>query len=202
MVAAWFRFKSVRFYLQWDIRSFLRPARFISLLPPFRIPYSSSPYTSFSFHDSRTLGRLISNRTVIKALQPGLVVNPVLDLFWDAIICCVITSSVSPSVTARAWSELDAGGWKQGCFEAHGSEINCGWSWQMRRKAWRTGAVMNKSAFYPSGHRGPALDSSMTGFVRMRVCCVEIDRWTGGSAVLTILLLGQMGGGVDAKGGV
>lgn len=79
-------------------------------LPSTTLPYSSSPYTSFSFHDSRTLGRLISNRTVIKALQPGLVVNPVLDLFWDAIICCVITSSVSPSVTARAWSELDAGG--------------------------------------------------------------------------------------------
>lgn len=38
---------------------------------------------------------------------------------------------------------------------------------------------MNKSAFYPSGHRGPAL-VSMSGFVCMHVCCVEIDRWSGG----------------------
>lgn len=60
-----------------------------------------------SFRDSRTLGRLISSQ-IIKALQPGLVVHPVLDLFRDAIICCVITSFVLPSVTAFAWSEVNA----------------------------------------------------------------------------------------------
>lgn len=72
----------------------------------------------------------------------------------------------------------------------------------MRRKAWRTGAVMNKSAFYLSGRRGSGL-ASMSSFVCMRVCCVEIDRWSnGGVVVLTILLLGQIGGGIEAKRGV
>lgn len=61
------------------------------------------PPCLLSFQDSRTLGRLISSQ-IIKALQPGLVVHPVLDLFWDAIVCCVITSFVSSSITAHAWS--------------------------------------------------------------------------------------------------
>lgn len=61
---------------------------------------------------------------------------------------------------------------------------------------------MNKSAFYLSGRRGSGL-ASMSSFVCMRVCCVEIDRWSnGGVVVLTILLLGQIGGGIEAKRGV
>lgn len=38
---------------------------------------------------------------------------------------------------------------------------------------------MNKSAFYLSGRRGSGL-ASMSSFVCMRVCCVEIDRWSNG----------------------
>lgn len=104
MVAARFRFKSVRFYVQRDIRSFL-PAYAIHL-PTTTLLYSIFilfPPCLLSFQDSRTLGRLISSQ-IIKALQPGLVVHPVLDLFWDAIVCCVITSFVSSSITAHAWS--------------------------------------------------------------------------------------------------
>lgn len=55
-----------------------------------------------------------------------------------------------------------------------------------------------------ASQRGPAL-ASMNGFVCICGCCVQIDRWSGGvggGAVLTILLLGQMEGGVEAKGRV
>lgn len=75
------------------------------------LPHTSLPFSIFIFcpgllslQGSRTLGRLISSQ-IIKALQPGLVVYPVLDLFWDAIVCRVITSFVSPTVAVHAWSQ-------------------------------------------------------------------------------------------------
>lgn len=83
------------------------------------LPFTSLPFSVvifspclLSFQNSWTLGRLISIQ-IIKALQPGWVVHPVLNLFWDATLCCVITYFISPTVRAHTWSQLDGSGWKQ-----------------------------------------------------------------------------------------
>lgn len=170
---AWFWFKRVLFYLQWDIRSFLWPTRFISPLPAFHFPYSSSKPCLHSFQDSQTHGRLISIQ-IIKAFQPGCVVHPFLNLFWDATLCCVITSFISPRATAHTWSELDARSWKQGHTRPMDQKSIAGnhdkWGARpgVRKQSWTNQPFIRVAIVALLWPQWVALC--------MHVCCVEIDR--------------------------